>query len=63
MELGRPSVLERRSVLNGDWFEVRIYPTPAGISAYYREINERKRIEAERERLLQTTGCCLKRPR
>jgi PAS domain S-box-containing protein len=59
MELGRPSVLERPSILTGDWYEVRIYPTPAGISVYYREINERKRIEAERERLLQTTRLLL----
>jgi len=59
MELGRPSVLERRSILSDDWFEVRIYPTPAGISVYYRDINERKRVEAERERLLQTTALLL----
>jgi PAS domain S-box-containing protein len=45
MELGRPSVVEHRSVASGDWLEVRIYPTPAGISIYFREINERKRIE------------------
>ncbi len=47
MELGRPSVTEHRSVYSGDWLEVRIYPTPAGASAYYREINERKRAEEE----------------
>ena len=49
MELGRPSVTEHRSVYSGDWLEVRIYPTPAGVSAYYREINERKRLEREHE--------------
>ena len=38
MELGRPSVSEHRSVYSGDWLEVRIYPTPAGVTAYYREI-------------------------
>ena len=27
MELGRPSVLEHRSVVDGQWLEVRIYPT------------------------------------
>jgi PAS domain S-box-containing protein len=47
MELGMPSVFERRSTLNDDWHEVRVYPTEAGISAYYREVNERKRIEQE----------------
>jgi len=49
MELGRPSVLEHRSVVSGDWLEVRIYPTPAGASAYYRQINDRKRADLERE--------------
>ena len=50
LELGRPSVTEHRSVVNGDWLEVRIYPTSVGVSVYYREINERKRLERERER-------------
>ena len=53
MELGEPAVLEHRSVVSGDWLEVRIYPTSAGVSAYYREINERKRVEQEREELLR----------
>ncbi len=47
MELGMPCVFEHCSVVSGDWLEVRIYPTPAGVSAYYREINERKRREDE----------------
>ena len=29
MEVGKPAVLEHRSVVNGDWLEVRIYPTAA----------------------------------
>jgi PAS domain S-box-containing protein len=48
MELGRPSVLEHRSVVDGQWLEVRIYPTSSGISCYYRGIDERKRKEVER---------------
>jgi PAS domain S-box-containing protein len=47
MELGKPSVNEHRSVVTGDWLEVRVYPTQAGISIYFREINERKRTEQE----------------
>jgi PAS domain S-box-containing protein len=47
MELGRPSVIEHCSVATGEWLEVRAYPTPAGISVYYRDIGERKRIEQE----------------
>ena len=35
------------------WFEVRAYPSPAGLSVYFHNINERKEVEQERERLLQ----------
>jgi PAS domain S-box-containing protein len=54
MAVGRASVLEHRFVGTGDWLEVRIYPTGAGLSAYYREINGRKAAEEEllRYRLL-----------
>ena len=52
MELGRPGTVEHR-LGSGAWFEVRVYPTPAGVSAYFRRIDDRKRIEAERERLLE----------
>ncbi len=30
MELGLPSVFEHRSVVTGDWLEIRIYPTSPG---------------------------------
>ena len=50
MEVGKPAVLEHRSVVSGDWLEVRIYPTGVGVSAYYREINQRKAIEEELRR-------------
>ncbi len=50
MEVGKPAVLEHRSVVTGDWLEVRIYPTGVGVSAYYREINQRKAIEEELRR-------------
>ena len=46
-------MLEYRSVFTGDWLEARIYPTAAGISAYFRDINERMGVEADRERLLR----------
>ena len=52
MELGIPSIFEHRAVVTGDWLEIRIYPTSVGVSAYYREINERKRQELQREELL-----------
>ena len=47
MELGIPSVFEHRAVVTGDWLEIRVYPTSMGISAYYREINQRKRAETQ----------------
>ena len=47
MELGRPSIIEHRSLATGNWQETRVYPTPAGVSMYVREINERKRTEQE----------------
>jgi PAS domain S-box-containing protein len=33
------------------WYEVKTYPAPEGISAYFRNVTEQKRVEAERERL------------
>jgi hypothetical protein len=41
MELGKSSVVEFRAVGSGDWLEARIYPTPAGVSLYAREIDQR----------------------
>ena len=51
MELGRPSTVEHMSG-GGRWFELRTYPTSAGVSVYLRDISERKRKEAERDRYL-----------
>ena len=34
--------------------EVRVYPTPTGVSAYFNDITERRRKEEELERLLET---------
>jgi PAS domain S-box-containing protein len=33
------------------WYEVKTYPAPEGISVYFRDVTEQKRVEAERERL------------
>jgi anti-sigma regulatory factor (Ser/Thr protein kinase) len=52
MELGRPSIIEYRMAVRGAWAEIRIYPTPTGVSAYFREIDERKRKESERDQYL-----------
>lgn len=34
------------------WVEVHVYPSPTGLSIFFRDINERKKIEQERERFL-----------
>ncbi len=52
MELGATSISEHDSAGIG-WLEARVYPTSSGISIYLREINERKRREAEREEYLE----------
>ena len=52
MELGQPSVVEYQTYERGTWLEARIYPTPAGLSAYFRDITERKRKESERNQYL-----------
>ena len=51
MELGRPSTVEYQTG-TGRWFELRAYPTSAGVSVYLRDISERKRKELERDRYL-----------
>ena len=35
----------------GRWYEVTSFPSPEGISVYFRDITDRKRLEAEREEL------------
>ena len=53
IELGRPAIVEHETDA-GEWLEVRVYPTTVGASVYYREISERKRIESERDALLDS---------
>lgn len=52
MELGRPVLLEYISPTFGRWYELRAYPASTGVSAYSRDIDERKRGELERDELL-----------
>ena len=53
MELGKPGIIEFVSPTTGRWREQRIYPTPSGVSAYARDIDERKRRELERDELAE----------
>ncbi len=43
-----PAVLEHRYVKDGHdlWIELRIYPVPGGVTAFYRDVTERKQAEA-----------------
>ncbi len=51
MELGKPSTVEY-AIDAEHWFELRVYPTAIGVSVYLRDVSERKRKEAERDRYL-----------
>jgi PAS domain S-box-containing protein len=53
MNLGIPNCYEFYFPPLQSWFEQRLYPTSFGISQFSVEINERKRKEQERERLLE----------
>ena len=35
------------------WYENHLYPSPDGLSVYFRDITDRKRAEAERDRLIE----------
>lgn len=48
----RAITLETLSPLINSWIEVTIYPSPAGISVYFRDITARRRAEQERQQLL-----------
>ena len=52
MDLGRSTTMEWRSPVIDGWVEVRIYPTLAGVTVYFHDIDERKRVEGDRERLI-----------
>ncbi len=48
-----PSVSEYYYAPNDLWLQIRAYPADGGISVYFEDITERKKAEAERERLLE----------
>jgi PAS domain S-box-containing protein len=48
MGSSEPVLFELHFGPTGEWVEVNAYPSPAGLSIYYRNISERKRIEEER---------------
>ncbi|KOP25307.1 diguanylate cyclase [Hapalosiphon sp. MRB220] len=46
-------VFEEFAQFIGKWLEIHAYPSPDGIAVYFRDITDRKRVEAERVRLLE----------
>ena len=48
MRLGKPSMFELRSNLNGHYYEARVRPTPEGIGVYFLDITERRVAEEQR---------------
>jgi PAS domain S-box-containing protein len=52
MDEGVPIYLEEYSRTLGSWLEVRAYPSADGLSAFFQNVDARKAVEIERERLL-----------
>lgn len=52
MELGRPTILEYVSPTLGRWLELRVYAISSGVTAYLRDIDERRHRELERDEIL-----------
>jgi hypothetical protein len=49
-----PVHYELWSPITARWAEVHAYPSEGGLSVYFRDISERKRVEEEREKLIHT---------
>ncbi|MDP9017166.1 MAG: PAS domain-containing protein [Candidatus Eremiobacteraeota bacterium] len=47
IETQRAVTFEIYNEEKGEWFETRLYPSPEGVSAYFREITKRKQAEME----------------
>ena len=52
MATGRVTSAEAYFDPLGTWFDVRTYPWSGGLMVHFRDVGARKRVEAERERLL-----------
>jgi PAS domain S-box-containing protein len=54
LETQTPTEVEDYYVPRDRWFENRIYPSESGLSIFFNDITERKRLEDERSQLLQS---------
>ncbi|MGD9796768.1 MAG: SpoIIE family protein phosphatase [Acidimicrobiia bacterium] len=43
------------------WFEVRLFPTPTGLTVYFQDVNERRAREAQQEQLVAQLEAALRR--
>jgi PAS domain S-box-containing protein len=59
MEHGEVCSFEFRDASSGAWFEERDYPSADGITVLFTDISARKRAEAERDQLLESTSLLL----
>ena len=53
MRTQEPGHFEEYYAAADKWFEVSAYPSPDGLSVFFRDVTERRRAQAERERLVQ----------
>jgi formate hydrogenlyase transcriptional activator len=56
----RPVAIEIRATRDNRWFDVRVYPSPTGVSVFFEDVSDRKRHEeeltADRDYLRQELG-------
>jgi PAS domain S-box-containing protein len=53
---GRPVQFETYFAAKDTWFEAHAYPSESGLSIYFRDVSERKRMEHERQRWSREQG-------
>lgn len=49
MEGGQPQIFETQDSDQDQWYEVRVYPAPDGVSVFYQDISVRKMVESQIE--------------
>lgn len=49
MEGGQPQIFETQDSDEEQWYEVRVYPAPDGVSVFYQDISVRKMVESQIE--------------